>query len=101
MNIAKDLLEVGIYKNETELMNDALRHLIINHPEFKIKIAVYRYANSDISISKAARIAGLTYIDMVEVLKDQGINIRLGCDDANELQLDIENTLEMIKNDNI
>jgi predicted HTH domain antitoxin len=61
----KSLDGVGLYESE-------------ENPEYKMKLALYRYQNEDISIGKAAEIAGVCWEDMKRILIKNGIRPKLG-----------------------
>jgi predicted HTH domain antitoxin len=77
-NSVKAFVDMGIYQSEGQAIQDAINHLIKAHPEYRIKLAVYRYRDEEISIGKAAEIAGVSFERMKELLIENGIQPRLG-----------------------
>lgn len=67
--------DVGLYESE-------------ENPEYKMKLALYRYQNEDISIGKAAQIAGVCWEDMRDELIKNGITPRLAPRTIEEAQKD-------------
>jgi predicted HTH domain antitoxin len=73
---AHELVDIGIYENESEVIMDGIRHLLLHHPEYRMKVALERYKNSEISLGKASELAGLSIEEMKELLKDFGISLK-------------------------
>lgn len=74
----KALVDSGIYESEDDFIHDALEHLLGDNPDSRLKIAIYRYQNEEISLGKAAEIAGVCWEDMKRILMKNGIQPRLG-----------------------
>jgi predicted HTH domain antitoxin len=75
---ARDFVEARLYDSEDEVIRDALRHLLRARPDARIQLAVYRYQTEDLSLAKAAELAGVSWAQMKEILLEQGISPRLG-----------------------
>ena len=78
------LIEAGIYPNADAAIQDALRVLWQERPAVRIEVAAYRYRNEDISLSKAAALAGVSFDRMKRVLAGRGIPLRLGPETIDE-----------------
>lgn len=91
----KGLVESGIYKSESEVIHDALKLLLDSNPEYRLKLAIYRYQTEDISLGKAAEIAGLCWEDMRDELIKNGVKPRLGPETIEEAKKDYENALRI------
>ena len=85
----KKLVELGLYKSELEVIEDGIRHLLRSHPEFRMRIAVEKYKQEEISLGKAAEIVGVSLEEMKEILKDQGIFLK-GPESPEEIQEDAQ-----------
>jgi predicted HTH domain antitoxin len=85
----KDLVRLGLYRNEREAVEDGIRHLLLSHPEYRVEIAVERYKREEISLGKAAQLAGLSLEEMKELLKDRGIPLK-GPEILEEIHTDAE-----------
>jgi len=86
----KDLVDAGIYESEEEAMSDALDLLLKENPEYRMKLALYRYQHEEISIGKAAEIAGVCWEDMKENLVENGITPRFAPRTIEEARKDCE-----------
>jgi predicted HTH domain antitoxin len=86
----KDLVDAGLYESEEKAMHEALRLLLKENPEYKIKLAMYRYQNEKISIGKAAEIAEVPWETMRDELNKNGIELRLAPRNIEELRKDCD-----------
>jgi predicted HTH domain antitoxin len=92
----KALVDSGLYASEDDVIHDALEHLLEDNPDSRLKIAIYRYQNEEISLGKAAEIAGVCWEDMKRILMKNGIQPRLGpetIEEAREEYLTLERFL--------
>jgi predicted HTH domain antitoxin len=72
------LVQAGLYPDEESVIQEALRLLWQERPQLRIDWAVYRYQTDDISLAKAAALAGVCFDRMKEILMQRGIQPRLG-----------------------
>jgi predicted HTH domain antitoxin len=87
---AKDLVSAGLYSKEEDVLRDAMRSLLWMHPEYRLELAVYTYKHSEISLAKAAHLAGLCFEEMKYLLLKRGIKIHLGPNSKEEIESEIE-----------
>jgi predicted HTH domain antitoxin len=73
-----DLVAAGLYRDEREVQQIALRHLLQDRPELRIAAAVHRYQREPITVAKAASLAGISFERMKDELVSRGIQPRLG-----------------------
>jgi predicted HTH domain antitoxin len=86
----RDFVDVDLYPDEESVVRDALRSLLRTRPEMRLELAVRRYeAEEDLSLAKAASIAGVSFDQMKEILAERGIPLRLGPGSVEEAQADI------------
>jgi predicted HTH domain antitoxin len=72
------LVQAGLYPDEQTVVQEALRVLWQERPQLRLDWAVYQYQTSDISLTKAAALAGVCFDRMKEVLVQRGVQPRLG-----------------------
>ena len=82
----RDLVEARLYDSEDDVIRDALRHLLRARPEARIQLAVYRYQTEELSLAKAADLAGVSWAQMREILLEKGIPPRLGPETVEEAE---------------
>jgi predicted HTH domain antitoxin len=63
------------YKSEGALLEDALRALLNLKPELKVEIGVELYLKEEVSLSRAAELAGMDLESFKDVLKARGLKV--------------------------
>jgi len=91
-----ELVALGLYGNEQDVIEDGIRHILRSHPEYKIEIAVKKYKEEEASLGKAADIAGISLEDMKELLRTRGIALK-GPESINEIEEDAERARKAIQ----
>jgi predicted HTH domain antitoxin len=87
---AQDLVKAGLYDNEDEVNRDGLRHLLRARPDLRVKVAIHRYQTEEMSLAKAASLAGVSWEAMREMLLEQGIQPRLGPESVEEVAEEVQ-----------
>ena len=72
------LIKEGYYTNRAEFVEDTIWAFFELRKEMKIAAVVELYKKEEISISKAAELAGLNIEEMKTVLTDKGVEIKRG-----------------------
>ncbi|MHC1599520.1 MAG: UPF0175 family protein [Candidatus Methanospirareceae archaeon] len=67
------LIEVKYYPSISEAVKDAFRTLFATKPTIKIISAIHLYTNNEVSVSKAAEIAGVSIEEFKEILASRGV----------------------------
>jgi len=79
MYLAENLSKVLVpkyYKNMDALIEDAFRALLNLKSGLKVEMAVELYLREEVSLLKAAEIAGMDLESFKEVLKSRGLKVR-------------------------
>ncbi len=87
-NELKSLVGAGLYQSEEEVIRDAMNCLLQTHPDYKLKIAMYRYQTEEITLGKAAEIAGVSMETIKRFLMKNGMRPRLGPETIEEARRD-------------
>ena len=95
---ARDFVEARLYDNEDEVIRDALRHLLRARPEARIQLAVYRYQAEEISLARAADLAGVSWAQMREILLEKGISPKLGPETVEEAEKEVGTLRDFLAN---
>ncbi|MCW1968272.1 MAG: UPF0175 family protein [Anaerolineae bacterium] len=69
----KDLVEAGIYVSEADAIHNAMRSLWNAQPAIRIQFAIHRYQHENLSIAKAAQLAGISFDRMKEILAERDL----------------------------
>jgi len=72
----KELVDLALYKDEQEVIEEGVRYILRSHPEYRIEIAIKRYKEEAVSLGKAADLAGIALEEMREVLKTRGVALK-------------------------
>jgi len=72
------LIEGGYYPSEAEFVEDAISAFFELRKDMKIASVIELYKKEEISISKAAELAGLDMEEMKRVLVEEGVGIKRG-----------------------
>lgn len=67
------LVRSGFYANKSEVSKDAFRVLLAVRPNLKIEAALQLYKDKEVSLGKAAEIAGVSSVEFKDILADRGI----------------------------
>ena len=78
MPTVRDLVDARLYQSEEDVIQDALRHLLRSRGDLRVQLAIHRYQKDEISLAKAASLAGVSWAQMKSILMEQGIQPRLG-----------------------
>jgi predicted HTH domain antitoxin len=80
----------GLYEDDEAVVQDAVRALLTEKPQLRLEVAVHRYRTEDISLAKAAELAGVSWQRMREVLLSRGVQPRLGPESEQEALEELE-----------
>lgn len=83
------LVKARLYPSEEAVIQDALRSLLQEKPQLRVELAVHEYQTEDISLAKAAHLAGLSYDSMKALLVQRGVQLRLGATADDEVVEDV------------
>jgi len=86
----RDFVAARLYDDEEAVIQDALRHLLRARADLRTRLAVHRYQTEEISLAKAASLAGVSWAQMKDILVERGIQPRLGPETIKEAQEEVE-----------
>ncbi len=85
----EDFVKANLYDSEEAVIQDALRHLLRSRPDLRVQLALYRYNHENLSLAKAAAIAGVSWAQMRDILLEQGLDPALGAATRDEAQAEV------------
>jgi len=71
-------VDAKLYKDDQEVIQDALRYLVRGRPDLRVRLAIHRYQTERVSLAKAATLAGVSWAQMKDILIAHGVQPRLG-----------------------
>ena len=74
----------GRFESEAEVLEEAVQALLEKRPELRIELAIERYKRGDVSLNRAAEIAGQNTEAFKTTLADRGIQRDVGFLDEGE-----------------
>ena len=92
----KEMIEAGVFPDEQSAIREALRILWQQKPLIRIEIAVHRYRAGEISLARAAALAGVAFDRMKEILDERGVPIRLGPETVDEARQELESLRKIL-----
>ncbi len=90
MLAVKDFVKANLYADEEMVIQDALRHLLRGRPDLRIQLAVFQYQQEELSLAKAAEIAGVSWAQMRDILLEKGIDPALGPETLEEARAEVD-----------
>lgn len=88
------LIERGIFKDEESLRTSAYRSLLTLRPELKVEMALSLYEREEISLGRAAEIAGLSREEFKEIMASRGIERKIPLRSPEEVEAGVQQLLE-------
>ncbi len=86
----EELVQAGLYPDEQAVAKEALQVLWQERPLLRLDWAVYQYQTQEISLAKAAAMAGVSFDRMKTILRQRGIQPRLGPETLDEVQQELD-----------
>jgi len=86
----KDLVDAQLYPNEAAALQDALRHLLRARPEVRLRLAIHQYQTEALTLAHAASLAGVSWLQMRDLLVERGVPLRLGTTTLDEAETEVQ-----------
>lgn len=74
------LVKAKIFPNKTEAVKEALRVLFATRPQLGVEAAIQLYREGEVTLGRAAEIAGITRWEFETLLADRGLERTVTCD---------------------
>jgi predicted HTH domain antitoxin len=94
---ARDFVEARLYNSEDDVIQGALRHLLRARPELRIQLAIHRYQTENLSLAKAASLAGVSWAQLKDILLERGIRPRLGPETLEEAEKEAQSLRDYLQ----
>jgi predicted HTH domain antitoxin len=83
------LVRTGLYQNHDEVISDALRNLLLNNKALRLELAVELFRADEVSLGRAAEIAGFDRWEFQDILHQRRIPIIIEAESAEAMDRDI------------
>lgn len=82
----KALVKAGIFRSKPDAVKEALRVLFATRPQLSVEAAIQLYREGEVTLGRAAEIAGVTRWEFETLLADRGIVRFVSTDPTEELE---------------
>jgi len=79
------LVEHHLFDSQSSLQTAAYRSLLMLRPELKAELAILLYTQEEVSLGRAAELAGLSREEFKQLLNSRGIDRRIYSPDADDV----------------
>lgn len=84
------LVRLGLYASREEVISDAVRQLLLNNRSLRLEMALDLFRTDEVSLGRAAEIAGLDYWQFQAVLRERQIPIVIEAESAEAMDRDLD-----------
>ncbi len=84
------IVRAGCFSSEAEALHEALQTLLAVRPQLRVEAAIQRYLDEEITLGRAAEIAGVTRWRFQELLAQRGVRLTVEARPAQELDDAVE-----------
>jgi predicted HTH domain antitoxin len=88
-------VEAGVFTGKSDALREFARDYFDDHDEERIAAAVALYERETITLGDAARLAGANRFEMKDILRDHGVELRLGLTDEADAEYEVEAAREL------
>ena len=92
------VIHAGYYSNKSEVVRDALRNLFDTKSQLRTAAAIEMYKKGVVTLSKAAEIAAMSFVEFKKLLLDRGIKIRVPRQSRQEIKRGVDLMRNLKKN---
>jgi predicted HTH domain antitoxin len=83
-------VEAGVFENKSDAIRHVLREYFESHPNDRIAAAVSLYERGSVTLGTAARLADVDRFEMRDILREEGVELRIGPEDMAAAREDID-----------
>lgn len=84
------LVRTGLYRSRDEVISDAVRNLLLNNKPLRVELAIDLFRSDEVSLGRAAEIAGMDRWQFQEILYERRIPILVEAESAEMMDEDIK-----------
>ena len=89
-NHMEGAIRAGIFENKSDAIRHVLREYFDQNQNARIAAAVSLYDEGTITLGTAARLAGVNRFEMRDILREEGVELRIGPEDMAAASDEIE-----------
>jgi predicted HTH domain antitoxin len=84
------LVKAGIFRSKSDVVDEALRLLFQTRPQLRTEAAIQLLKDGQVTLARAAEIAGVTRWEFEDILTDHGMQREVISDPAEDLEQQAE-----------
>jgi predicted HTH domain antitoxin len=88
-------VEAGVFSGKSDALREFAREYFDDHDEQRVAAAVALYERETITLGDAARLAGVNRFEMKDILRDHGVELRLGLTDEADAEYEVQAAEEL------
>jgi len=69
------LVKGGYFRSKDSFIEESVKYMLVSRGDLKINATVEMYRSGDVSLARAAEVAGMSIFEFKEVLKTRGITM--------------------------
>ena len=89
-DLMEGAIKAGIFENKSDAIRHVLREYFKENRNARISAAVSLYRDGEITMGTAARLAGVNRFEMRDVLRKEGVELRVGPEDMTAARDEID-----------
>lgn len=84
------LVKGGYFNSKSSFIEEAIKYTLTNRGDLKLNAAVEMYLSREVSLGRAAELAGLSIFEFKEILKARGIKIIIDAPSSEDINRQIK-----------
>ena len=89
-NEIRALVNGGYFKSKDSFIEESVKYMLVSRGDLKINAAVEMYRSHDVSLARAAEVAGMSIFEFKDILKTRGITIVVEAPSKEEINSQIK-----------
>lgn len=94
-DLIEGAVKAGIFENKSDAIRHVLREYFDQHQNARIAAAVALYEEDEVTLGTAARLADVNRFEMRDILREEGVELRLGPEDMAAAREEIDAAREL------
>ena len=89
-NEIRALVKGGYFRSKDSFIEESVKYMLVSRSDLKINAAVEMYRSKDVSLAKAAEVAGMSIFEFKDILKTRGIKMVVEAPSKEEIDSQIK-----------
>lgn len=94
-DLMEGAVDAGVFENKSDAIRHVLRVYFEEHPNERDAAAVALYKRGDVTLGTAARLAERNRFEMRDILREEGVELRVGPEDMADARDEIETARDL------